>query len=554
MSETRVTRASMLTSRITRRALLGVLLAASGVPLLAACSAPAPSPASTTSTSAPSSGNTPASVSVTPLPAPAATSQPVSGGSMRFAITADLATLDGHSRTPGSYESNWLCYDQLIKYDDKLQPQPMLAESWELAPDYKQIAFHLRPGVTYHSGREFTSDDVKYNVLRVRDVKVASGLFTQQSNWFSAIDTPDKYTVVLRSDQSRPALFDFFDTFNMLDKDTMEGPDAKTKEVGTGPFMFVERAQGDHMTFAKNPNYWQTGRPYIDSWTALVRDYQSAIVQLEAGALDGVRNPTVTDIVRLKSDPAYVNVVHPSPGTFFEFGISVKQPPFDNKLVRQALNYAFNRQRLVDLAYAGTAEAVSLPWSKSSPAYDQQKNKTYAYDLDKARSLLSQANVSGLQVNVLVPGGGYPTYEGFMPAYQEDLKSVGVQMNINTVTPAVWVDQANNVKYTGLVASGDGGANVSPANLLDVSPAWRVNPNNEGFDDPMWKQIVNAVETEVDPARQKDLYARMNDFMLDQCWIIVPSNLPASNLISSKVHGLVPTQYGGFSYVNAWIG
>src|SRR4051812_35246989 len=75
-----------------------------------------------------------------------------------------------HSRTPGSYESNWLCYDQLIKYDDKLQPQPMLAEKWELTPDYKQVTFHLRPNVTYHNGREFTSDDVKYNVLRVRDV------------------------------------------------------------------------------------------------------------------------------------------------------------------------------------------------------------------------------------------------------------------------------------------------------------------------------------------------------------------------------------------------
>jgi ABC-type transport system substrate-binding protein len=168
--------------------------------------------------------------------------------------------------------------------------------------------------------------------------------------------------------------------------------------------------------------------------------------------------------------------------------------------------------------------------------------------------LLAQANVSGLEVNVLVPGGGYPTYESFMPAYQQDLKTIGVQMNINTVTPAVWVDQANNVKYTGLVASGDGGANVSPANLVDVSPAWRVFPNNEGFDDPTWKEIVNAVETEVDLVKQKDLYSRMNDFMLEQCWIIVPSSLPASNLTSSKVHGMAPTQYGGFSYVNAWIG
>src|SRR5947209_1035766 len=84
----------------------------------------------------------------------------------------------------------------LIEYDNKLQPQPMLAESWDVSKDFKQIKLNLRKGVQFHSGRELTSDDVKYNVLRARDPKVGAGQFNKQSNWFSTIDTPDKYTVV----------------------------------------------------------------------------------------------------------------------------------------------------------------------------------------------------------------------------------------------------------------------------------------------------------------------------------------------------------------------
>ena len=78
-------------------------------------------------------------------------------------------------RTPGAVDTLWQVFDHLTIYDQKLQPQPMLAESWDLSPDYKQIKFNLRKGVTYHSGREFTSDDVKWNLLRVRRPDAAPG-------------------------------------------------------------------------------------------------------------------------------------------------------------------------------------------------------------------------------------------------------------------------------------------------------------------------------------------------------------------------------------------
>ena len=138
----------------------------------------------------------------------AAASQPRSGGTLRAALTADLPNLDPHINTTTAHENLFLAFDRLIQYDDQLQPQPMLAESWDLSSDLKQIKFNLRKGVQFHTGREFTSDDVKWNLLRVRDPKSPSVGFRNQSNWFTTIETPDKYTIILKSEQPRPALFD----------------------------------------------------------------------------------------------------------------------------------------------------------------------------------------------------------------------------------------------------------------------------------------------------------------------------------------------------------
>ena len=135
----------------------------------------------------------------------------------------------------------------------------MLAESWELSSDNKQLKLNLRKGVQFHSGREFTSEDVKWNVMWVRDPKVAAGALIQQSRWFSDVETPDKYTAILVSDQPRPAAFDFFEFFNIVDSVTAEGPERDRKLVGTGPFIQTEWVQGDHLSFERNPNYWQTG-------------------------------------------------------------------------------------------------------------------------------------------------------------------------------------------------------------------------------------------------------------------------------------------------------
>jgi peptide/nickel transport system substrate-binding protein len=556
-------------SRLSRRQALSILVLGSSAALLAACGPAAPAAVPTTpaapatnggaatppAASQPASPATPQAASAPATPQPAA-DQPKAGGTLRFAQTANPVSIDGNSIAGGGSETAWLVFDRLTTYDENRTPQPMLAESWDISSDYKSFKLNLRKNVQFHSGREMTSDDVKYTILRLRDSTVGSGILAGFSNWFSSIDTPDKYTVTLTADASRPTFFDAIELFNIVDKDNVEGPEAKSKIVGTGPFTFVEWQNGDHFTVAKNKNYWQSGKPYVDQIISYVRDQQTMDLQLESSALDVIKIPNVDDFVRLKSDPTYQAIVHPASGTFFEVGFNTKRPPFDDKRVRQAFNYAMDRKRFADTIWRGTATPIDLPWSATSPAYDANKNAVYTYDLEKAKSLLDQAGVSGLETGVLVNGIGAPQVLAFSQIYQASLAQIGVKLNIQNVEPAVWVDTLINKKpdYTGLWAGSDQIAQLSPSTLFQLSPGWRLDNNHSNFVDPMWTDLVNTSLSEVDPAKQKDLYGRLNDYILDQSFTVAIATYPYTILMRSNVKGTTYLLHnGGLNFTETYL-
>ncbi len=453
----------------------------------------------------------------------------------------------------GVYQTSWLVYDRLTAYDNNLQPQPMLAESWDIAPDYKQIRLNLRKGVLYHTGREFTSDDVKYNILRGKDPKAALGLFTAQANWFSEIDTPDKYTVVLKSDQPRPLIFDFFEFYNMVDKDTVEGPNAKTAAIGTGPFVFGEWVQGDHMTFSKNMNYWQTGRPYLDGVrVSILADQQAMVTQLEARSLDIIDRPALRDYNRLKANTEFQSFVHPNAGNFYGLGVNVTKPPMDNKQVRQALNYAIDRQRFADTALFGLGQPEDLPWVPGSPGYEANKQNIYAYDLEKARALLAQAGVSNFEMDIIYQ----PAAEGdaFAQIYQASLANLGIKANIRTLQSAAFLDEVFNLRYPGVYWSGSIWAQLTPATFFSTGRGYRPEGgNNSGFSSDAYTKLVAAAASETDPAKQKQNYSALNDMFLDESFYIPLSTVQPVMMALASVHGVMPDLHSSFLYTDAWL-
>jgi peptide/nickel transport system substrate-binding protein len=428
----------------------------------------------------------------------------------------------------------------------------MLAESWEVTPDYKQVTFHLRTGVQFSTGRDLTSDDVKYNFMRVRDPKVGGGGWVTFSNWWD-IDTPDKYTVVLRSEIARPLVFDNLETFNIIDQVTAEGPNGKTQAVGTGPFILKEWVQGDHISLVKNPNYWQAGRPYLDAIEyKVLPDAQSMVSQFEAGVIDMALNPPLQDAGRLKSNPQYQVVTNPNTGRYYTAGWNVGNAPLDNKLVRQALNYAMNRQRFVDSVLLGLSRPITLPWIPTSPAYDAPKANYFTFDLDKAKALLAQAGVGPFSLEYLI-SPNFPELSTLGQIYQADLASIGVTLTIKQTESAAFFTAINNRTYPGMFAITSARANLAPGITILSTQGYNADMNNEGFASDDYSALAASISAETDPQKQKQLYSRLNDLLVDEAFAVAIASASPRMTLKSAVQGLGYTMHEGFVWTNVWL-
>src|SRR5438105_3573878 len=513
---------------VSRRTALGLLISATGATLLAACgpgaapTAPAPTVATkpaAAATTAPAGGAVPVA---TVAAAPPAAQQIKKGGTLRWGQVGDLVTIDAIMWSPVANNTLGQINEMLIEYDDDLKVVPRLAESWEQSTDNTQIKLNLRKGVQFHSGREFTSDDVEYNLVRARDPKNPyASVVAPGSAWWTSWEKPDKYTIVMKSEKPRPGVFDFLQYMRILDKDTMDGPDATTKAVGTGAFKFVEWAPGDHITLTKNPNYWESGHPYVDGiQISIYRDAQSMVAALEAGALDVADLIPIPDADRLKNDARFKLYQTHDLGQYFYAAVNAGKPPTDNKLLRQAINYAIDRKRFTDTVMNGfTGEPRALPWAKSSPAFDAEKNKAYAYDLDKAKSLVTQSGLSNIEFDINWSLAGYAAeYEALATIIQGDLAKIGVKTNLRPLDPPTFTTQGLglNPPFNGMRLSAGAFAQLSEAGSeFALSRTYGYASNAAGFYDDRWTQLASSVATEPDPAKRKQLYNDINDYLLD---------------------------------------
>jgi peptide/nickel transport system substrate-binding protein len=433
----------------------------------------------------------------------------------------------------------------------------MLAESWDVSNDWTKIKLNVRKGVTFHSGREFTSEDVKYNLFRGRDPKAGTGTYVNQAKWFDTIDTPDKYTAILTSSVPRPAAFDYFNALNIIDKEAQEGPDALSKAVGTGPFTFVEWLQGDHISLAKNKNYWRTGRPYLDGIDVrITKDVVAGATSLRAGALDALNGSTLTDFVQFTKDPGFQALTPVVQTSALAMGATTIFPPTSDKRVRQALNYAIDRKRVAETAMQGIVQPFTLPWDRNSEAYDAAKANYFTFDLDKARSLLQEAGITNTEFDFL-PAPDFPEWDLIAQLYQADLAKIGIKLNIRKYDLAAWLDQANNRKYTGMWASTMLIQLGSPASSFANGRGTDPTSNNEGFKNERYAELVSAASSEPDAAKRKQIYADLNDILIDESFIMALAPFPARLVASTKVHDIQSadaTRVDNFSFTDAWLG
>ena len=480
---------------------------------------------------------------------------PKAGGVLKVGMASDLAVLNAQRITPTVLDTIMSVTDTLMRYDNKLVPQAQLAETWDVSSDLRQIKVNLRKGVQFHTGRELTSDDIKWNALWVRDPKVQATQLAAMSPWWTTIETPDKSTVIFKSESPRSAMFDFFDVFNIIDPVTAQAPGGNTKIVGTGPFTFKEWVTGDHVSMPKFAGYWRSGRPYLDEvYIQVTKDIQATIIQLEAGALDAVLAVPPREVGRLGKDPKYGVFINAAGGQWFTTIVNTTFGPLKDKRVRQAINYLLDRQRFVDTVLVGTSQSRALPWAPHAPAYDAAKNASVKPDAERAKALLAQAGLSGPVELELGFVNTDAEVAQFAQVLQADAKKANVNFAIKQYETATYSNILNTQKYPGVFLRYSGYGSLESSSLFTLSTYMRPADNASGFRSDKYAQLVEASGKEPDKAKRKGLYDQLNEMILDEAWVHPLAGYDLAIVAKANVKGIGRSVRDSTDWVDAWIG
>jgi peptide/nickel transport system substrate-binding protein len=362
------------------------------------------------------------------------------------------------------------------------------------------------------------------------------------------MDTPDKHTLILRSDRPRPPTV--FDLFEFLTISDPQSEDKDARPSGTGPFQLLEWARGDHFKLTRNKNYWRAGQPYFDDLhVQIFADPQAMIVALEAHGIDAADKPPTRDELRLRSDKNFQLVANDMSAAYYCMSLNTTVPPLDNKLVRQALSYAADRKRMVDTALPGLGQPKFLPWPAHSPAYEATKDAAYPFDLDKARDLLQQANLSGVELELLY-SAQFAEYPIMAQIYQGDLARLGITLKIRAIENGAFLSEKLAGHFQ-LTLDRNTSTSLNPDR--GISGGFLGKANVQRFADPAYLSLIDQVLAESDADKRKPLLARFNDILVDEAFVPSLCSVPTAALASSRVRGLVYGAAENWKLAHMWL-
>ena len=520
---------------VTRREALKSSAAATAALLLAACGGAARPPATTgnapAASPAPASttgGGTGAGVPTTVMGAGAGTAtgaammpagaagQPKRGGTLRVAQASAVVPFEFQQLGPHSTFILLNVFDTLVRYDDKLQPQPRLAESWQWNPDNTVLTVKLRRGVTYHTGREFTSADVRFNFERVKDPKVASQ-FRGNVMQIKEIAAPDPVTVVFTFEKPYLPIFDVLTRLVMLDAMTAADLEGAKQVVGTGPFKWGENVPGNKLTLVLNDKYWQICKPYLDRVEMqIIEDKQSMVLGVESGQREVAWQVGLQDLARLRNGTQVRAEITTTGSQFLYLGVNVAGDVVKDKRVRQALNAAIDRKRIVDTLVFGLAEPTALPWPKNSPAYSADLDRGVTFDLQKAKQLMQAAGVPAGTTFTVGANTQDPNNGKIAQVIQADLAKIDVKMEIQNIENSVFQQSLSDGKFGQLYANNMGNSNLIPVSFFLTAFPVRVTGNASKYMSPEYTDLVGKMQTETETAKLKPLYESVNKLLLDE--------------------------------------
>ena len=485
---------------------------------------------------------------------------------LRVAMTAaDIPDFTGapDQGYEGYRFAGYTLYDTLALWDlsssDKAADiMPGLATSWDIDPNDKQKwIYKLRQGVTFHDGCPWNADSALWNFKRVMDPKSPQfntrhvGMIGYTTVNVASVDKVDDYTIAIHT-KTPNALFPYeMAMYYMISNCAVEKDnynwDAYYKHPsGTGPYKFDKVVPHERLELVKNDKYWNPKRiPKHDRLVLLpMPEASTRAAALLAGQVDFVEAPSPDTIPRLKQAGMKIITV-PYPHNW-DYMLRVDIPPFDNLKVRQAANYAMNRQDMVDMLQ-GVAVAATQTLIESQPWYGKPVN--YDYNPDKAKALLKEAGClpCTIKIGISTSGSGQMQPLPMNELVKEQLEAVGFKVDL---VPMDW-NALIGVFFAGGKKSEFNGINFSMAPIDPVQgivKKWMTDyapPNccNWGlFKDPKMDELGAKALGEFDTAKRNALLTQMNELAVaDAAEIYIVHDLNPRAL-SPKLSGFVQAQ------------
>lgn len=353
------------------------------------------------------------------------------GGTLVWGKPADVQDLDPHTALTGvSWELHTLVYDRLVDVDDHLKVKPELAQSWKQTSPTTYL-FKLRPGVRFSNGRELTAADVVGSLKRI------------SANWWgpslgiravSATGAAEVKVTLVKPRTAFLAALAHNAAAILPMKELRSGSfDPKKEMLGTGPFKVVAHSQGESWTFARNPYYWDKGKPRADRLVVkIMPDTEARIAALRDGNID-VTTFGSSDTVRLLQGQANIQTVVQQTTDFFRLFLNATSSIFTDARLREAVSLAIDRDKLAKVALGG----VGQPSAAVAPAFkgvcDPSAMPYAKPDLARARALVDAAGARGKTVSIIVTPDTEPLSSPIAQVLQGGLQAAGLKVRIDTI-------------------------------------------------------------------------------------------------------------------------
>ena len=449
-----------------------------------------------------------------------------------------------------------------LRFDDKWNPQPYLAESWKLSDDAKSLTLNLRKNAVFHDGKPITSADVAFSIMAIK----ANHPFSTMLGPVEKVDTPDPYTAVIRMATPHPAIVLAMSPAlcPILPKHIYgDGADLKNHPrnsqdvVGSGPFKLTEFKPGQRIVLEKFDKFFLPGKPHLDKLIiSITPDTQSLVLGVERGDIQMLPYAVGSvDLKRLKNNPnlQITDRGYEGIGSINWLAFNTAKKPLNDVNVRKAIAFAIDKNFITKALMGGFATVADGPIVPSSPFAVPDLVK-YPVDLKKSAEMLDAAgykagaNGERFKLTIDYLPGSDEQQKNVAEYLRSQLKKVGVTVEVRASAdfPA-WAKRiaAHDFDMTmdNVFNWGDPVIGVHRTYLsTNIKPI--IWTNTQSYSNPKVDELLNAAGTIVDPVKRKAYYATFEKIVTDEVPIVF-INLTPYHTVASKKVGNVPTTIWG---------